>query len=85
MCENFNVLESDGLPEKEKSDAMYQAVMATVPEIQNAEFSARENGGLGLIYERIKSYIMQREAENRNNGGTMDQTQKSAMLSRAGP
>ena len=57
-----NLSEVENLPETEKKDAFYSAVVNAVPQILNIEFMTKSMSGKQLTYDNLKLYIMQVES-----------------------
>ncbi|KAJ8677292.1 hypothetical protein QAD02_013079 [Eretmocerus hayati] len=60
--------ETEKLKETEKSDFIYNAVMATVPSIQGLEFWTKNQTGERMTYREIKNSIMQAELNRQAMG-----------------
>ena len=54
-----NLSEVENLPETEKKDAFYKAVVNAVPQILNIAFMTKSMSGKQLTYDNLKLYIMQ--------------------------
>lgn len=52
---------STPLSNDEKRDALYNAIMNQVPEVQSVEFITKNQTGKGLTYDLLKSFILQAE------------------------
>lgn len=62
---------SNPLSEDEKRDALYNAIMVQVPEIQSVEFITKNQTGKSLTFDSLKMFLIQAEA-NRTQAATND-------------
>ena len=68
VIRNFESLpETNLFSDEEKRDAFYNAIMATVPEVQAVEFMTNNTTGKSLTYDQLKTFVLQAEA-NKNQG-----------------
>lgn len=64
-----NLPETKVLPEDEKKDALFNSVMRMLPEIQSVQFLTRSTKGKDTTYDEIKLFMIQAEANKKQNSG----------------
>lgn len=61
----YEMVAGERLSEKAKTDALYRAVVHSVPSLQAATYTDRACGSQGFNFEEIKKYVQQHESENK--------------------
>lgn len=57
-----NITSSTSLPDDEKRDALFNAIMYQLPEVQSIDFMTKSQTGKGLDYDLLKMFMVQAEA-----------------------
>ena len=71
--------ETNKLPEEEKRDAFYNAIVKAVTDVKSIDFIQRTDRGSRLSYKQLKEFIIQEEAER---GGAKDHTTTTALMAK---
>ena len=65
IVHRYEMVAGERLSEKVKTDALYRAVVHSVPSLQTATYTDRARGSQGFNFEEIKRYVQQHESENK--------------------
>lgn len=67
VVRKYELVAGESLGEKIKTDALYRAVVHSVPSIKTATYTNRARGSVGFNLDEIKRYVQQHESENKPN------------------
>lgn len=65
IVRKYELVTGEKLGEKMKTDALYRAVVHSVPSLQTATYTDRARGSKGFSFDEIKRYVQQHESENK--------------------